>query len=428
MKILVLNYNDSFGGAAIAAYKLTQALNAHGIKADLGVVEKQQADDFVFEIPKKGRKKSILQKIARKSANYAKRLVSPFSDRLWKNSFSTTNRILHSTNEKSIIDVDWINNSDYDVVNLHWINRDMISIPDIAKIKKPIVWTMHDTWPFCGAEHYPNVLEKDERFKYGYTKSNKPASTKGKDVCRIVWEKKKRFLSDLNITFISPSNYEKDCIQESALFSHKKCAVIPNVIDKQVFFPQDSRAIKEIFGIPADKKTIAFGASYGIDDPASVKGSYHLVNALKNLKSSDDYFLVVFGKASPAFFKNFSIPYFAAGEISNPHILSAVYNMCDVFVCPSLIENLPFTCLESVCCHIPVTAFNVGGIPDIVEHEFNGYLAKPYDDTDLAAGIEYCLSHRDELSKNCAQIARRFDTDETVKKYYNVYEYALNNK
>ena len=185
MKILLLNYTDAGGGAANGALLLTEALNEYGIDAKLGVVEKKTASKYVIqcELLKKSKLKSFFTRISSLFLKIAKKI------HLYKNNFSTTNNIFHSTNLKSKIDVNWINNSDFDIVHLHWINNDMISIKDISKITKPIVWTMHDSWPCCGAEHHPNILEEDIRYKNGYWKSNKPKSTKGKDICKICCRK-----------------------------------------------------------------------------------------------------------------------------------------------------------------------------------------------------------------------------------------------
>jgi glycosyltransferase involved in cell wall biosynthesis len=423
MKILLLNAFDTGGGAAQAAVRLVEALNQYHVNATLGVIDKKSLCPYVIEVPKKKTKSKFrfLKKLLS--------LVSKIFCKLFpfiKSKFITSNNILHSTNFKSVIDVNWINNSDYDLVNLHWINADMISIKDISKITKPIVWTMHDSWPCCGAEHHPNILENDTRYISGYKKENKPDSTKGKDICKKVWDLKLKYLSNKNITFIAPSLWENEVLKRSYLFKKCESFVIPNLINHSVFHMKGKSIIREIFNIPDNMNVIGFGAAYDIDNPNSMKGSYHLINAVSNLSNEKKYFAVVFGPAGTEFLSHINIPYFSTGYISNPIILSTIYNLCDVFVNPSLIENLPYTCLESICCGVPVTAFNVGGTSDIIEHKKNGYLATPYNDEELAFGIEYCLEHHEELSKYCIEKANKdFNTDETVKKYINVYKQVL---
>ncbi|MCQ2610484.1 MAG: glycosyltransferase [Treponema sp.] len=421
MKILLLNYIDAGGGAAIAAYRLTKALNENGIEATLGVVEKKTSDNFVVQIPAK--KISFVHKVCSKLLKIFNKIQNILH--IKKQEFKTTNKILHSTNLKSKIDVNWINDSDYDLVNLHWVNNDMISIKDIAKIKKPIVWTMHDSWPCCGAEHHPNILENDTRFKEGYTNENRPVSTSGRDICKIVYDQKKKYLTDKNITFIAPSNWEHDILKSSDLFSDNQCHVIPNILPENEFYVKDKTALRKALNIPLNKKVIGFGAAGQLDDPNSMKGSYYVIEALKKIKNPEKYFLMILGPADPKFTDYLSIPFFNSGFINNSQIFSCLYNVCDVVINPSLIENLPTMCLESVFCQIPVVAFDVGGTSDIVKHKSNGYLAKPYEVDDLLEGIYYCLKNKEKLSENCRQVKKDFSNKKVIEKHIEVYKSVI---
>ncbi|WP_428768079.1 glycosyltransferase [Treponema sp. HNW] len=419
MKILLLNYADSYGGAAVAAYRLAHALHSAGHEVTLGVLDKQTPSPLIQDF---SYKKTFIRKVLKKL-----QMLSEYP--LVKN-FETTNYISHSLNLYTSINVKDINKSDYDIVHLHWINHNMISIRDIARIRKPIVWTMHDSWPFCGAEHHPNILENDTRFITGYAAKNKPVTTKGFDICKIVYRLKKRYLRKIPIHFIAPSNWEHDCLKKSALFKNHDCTVIPNIIDKKLFCPAaDVSFIKKLFSIPLDKKIIGFGAANDITDPRSLKGGRYLIDTLKKIKESDNYHLIIFGNANAGFPAEIHIPAFYTGYISSPVILSAIYNCCDIFVCPSVIENLPYTCLESICCGVPVAAFNTGGIPDIIEHKYNGYLALPFDTEDLYRGIIYMFDNLKELSKNCIKkVKKDFDTVDTVQKHANTYKKVLNTR
>ena len=82
----------------------------------------------------------------------------------------TKNPILHSPSFLSSSWVKKINSSDADIVNLHWVQHEMLSVSDISKIKKPLVWTLHDMWGFCGAEH----ISWDKRWLDGYNVDNRP--------------------------------------------------------------------------------------------------------------------------------------------------------------------------------------------------------------------------------------------------------------
>lgn len=416
MKVLLLNTNDSGGGAAIGAVRLTNALNKAGIDATLGIVNKKSNNPYCIDLMKKH--------------IFFKRAFFAVLEKLLFLLSKTSNSILHSLNWYSKIDIKKINNSDYDIVHLHWINSNMISIRDIAKITKPVVWTMHDSWPCCAAEHHPNILENDVRYTQGYTYANKPKSTKGLDICRWVYKRKEKYFANMNkLQFIAPSNWECSVLKNSKLFSDNKCTVIHNLIDRNIFKSLDNvDEIKRKIGLSLDKKIIGFGAAYDVDNPRSLKGGRYLLEALKKLPNPNEYQFLVFGPANDKFTRNLGIEAFYMGYISNPTVMAELYNVCDVFVCPSIIENLPYTCLESICCGTPVAAFNTGGIPDVVEHRYNGYLAKPFDIEDLAEGILYVLENKTSLSQNAlCKAAKDFDWQILIKKHIEVYENVVAN-
>jgi glycosyltransferase involved in cell wall biosynthesis len=423
LKLLLLNYTDSGGGAAIAAFRLLKALRKYGVEADLGVVEKKSADASVLSL-----KESDIHRYCIEIRRFRKLFnkVSVYLKMLLRIDFKTSNPILHSENKKTVIDINYINNSDYDLVHLHWINNDMISIEDIRRIKKPIVWTMHDTWVYCGAEHYPNILENDKRFIAGYFRANKPKTTTGRDICRKTWERKKKAWKNCRFNFISPSNFEKKQLEASALFPRPVCEVIPNIIPESIFRPIDKKAIKDIYQIPIHKKIIGFGAASNLKDEKSIKGERLLFNALQMVDKPDDYYCIIMGNADSSFVGKIKIPVFVTGFIDNPYILAAMYNACDVFVCPSILENLPNVCLESLFSGVPVAAFETGGIPDIVEHKKTGYLAKPFDTEDLCRGILYCIDNYAELSRNSLHKAKvDFNAETIIKKHIDLYRKVL---
>jgi glycosyltransferase involved in cell wall biosynthesis len=420
LKVLLLNYADSGGGAAIAAFRLFKALRKYGYEADFGVVDKKSADVSILSFKKKSIHRSciviqLFNKLFKKTTACLETMLGI--------DFRTSNPILHSENKKTSIDIDYINNSNYDLIHLHWINHDMISIEDIRKIKKPIVWTMHDSWVFCGAEHHPNIVENDKRFITGYTRTNKPKTTVGIDICRKIWERKKKMWENCRFNFISPSNFEKKLLGESALFRDAVCEVIPNIMPKSIFRPIDKRIIKDMYQIPMHKKIIGFGSVYNIWNKKSIKGEYLLFNALQMIDKTDNYYCIIMGDTDSSFIDKIKIPVFVTGFINNPYILATIYNACDVFVCPSIVENLPNVCLEALFSGTPVAAFRTGGIPDIVEHKITGYLVEPFDTDDLYRGILYCIDNYAELSRNSLRkAATDFNAETIIEKHIELYK------
>jgi glycosyltransferase involved in cell wall biosynthesis len=419
MKVLFLNTYDNMGGAARATYRLFEEMRTKGVNVKLGVMEKKTSDSDVLLL-RLWRNKTIGAKLRYKYLSMLK----------WrhKKTFSTSNLIFHSENLLTHVDIDYINNSDFDLVHLHWINDDFISIEDIARINKPLVWTMHDSWPVCGAEHHPNILEKDERFAVGYARANKPATTLGTDICRQAWLRKMVAWKNLRCYFVAPSIYEQQILVKSALahYCGLPCKVIPNVIPTQAYRPLDKKYLRKLLQIPDGKKIIGFGADHYTGDKMSIKGGNFLIKSLEKIKSKNKYHGVMFGRIDSEFVSHLPLPVTTMGYVSHDYLLSIIYNICDVFVCPSVIESFGNVCLEAMSCGVPVAAFRTGGIPDIVEHKKTGYLAKLFDTDDLAHGILYCLENQSKLSAaGIIKAKRDFDTSKIVKQHLQVYQQAI---
>jgi len=409
MKILLINYSDYAGGSGVASKRLTEALNRAGCKAILGVLSKKSDSPFVIELPK--------------NKNFDKQNINLVK----KNMLKTTNTAIHSMNRLSKLDIDKINSFDCDVVHLGCINGSTISIEDVAKIKKPIVWTLRDLWPICGAEHYPNVLENDRRFIERYTKDNFPKTSNGKDICRLAWERKKRAWININFTWTVLSNFQVNLLANSALFKGQNAKVIPNIIPTEIFNPLNKITVKKIFNIPLNKKIIGFGAAYQINGKKNIKGSWFLLDALKKMPNKNDYIAMILGPAEENFLDKLPIKSILAGSINDERILAALYNACDCIVVPSIIETFCNVVYEALACEIPVVAFNAHAMPDAITHKQTGYLAKPFQSKDLSNGILYCLQNQKKLKKQIHKSNKtRFNEKAIIEKYLQVYETAVN--
>ena len=146
-----------------------------------------------------------------------------------------------------------LNASDADVVNLHWISGQMLSIRDIARIKKPIVWTLHDMWAFCGAEHYTD----DRRWHNGYARGNRPVYESGFDLNRWTWKRKqKHWKTPMHI--ITPSTWLADCATQSALIQGWPIRVVPNCVDMESWKPLAKHLGRELLGLPVEVPDSAF--------------------------------------------------------------------------------------------------------------------------------------------------------------------------
>ena len=409
MKIYHFSSNNNKGGAARAASRIHIALLKLGVDSTMFVDELDMPGERVF-----GSNRLLdifLSKARAKAAN------------LMLKSLNTENSGQHSLSVFPSRWLKFINESDADIVHLHWINREMLSISDIGKIKKPIVWTLHDMWSFSGAEH----LCDDNRWKDGYFKNNRPLCEKGLDLNRWVFERKlKHWKEPINI--VTPSTWLSECARSSYLMNSWPVSTIPNCLDDELWKPTDKQHARNLFGFSQKKKIILFG-SYGSNTTIN-KGFDLLLKSLQTLNNTvDDYELAVFGDASKAQFSKLNIPVHFIGHIKNDEKLAALYNAADMMVIPSRLEAFGQVASEAQACGTPVIAFSTSGLKDIVEHGQTGYLAKPFNIHDLAAGIEWVATSKDadHLSKKSEERAHEiFSYRHVAMQYRSLYENILN--
>jgi len=388
MKVIHVNFSGGCGGAAIAAKRISTALGDAGVDSGVWVAREAGGAPGVrcikhpFFQKLDSAKNILVQRTAAALGAESMRSYNLFPSRL----------------------VQQLNASDADVIHLHWINAEMVSIAHLAKIKKPVVWTLHDMWAFCGAEHYTT----DNRYVTGYRSSEfrvqgSESSRDGQspdncqlptsncrskiDVNRRTFLRKQKHWKNWRPHLVTPSNWLAGCARESLLFKDRSVQVVPNCLDLDLFTPADQEGCRKRFGLPLDKKLVLFGAA----SPSDLrKGRDLLADALGSLKM--DVELVVFGAADGVPFGGMKT--YWTGRIDSEQKMTALYNAADLMCVPSRQDNLPNTAVEACACGVPVVAFDIGGLSDIVEHMQTGYLAQPFDTADFARGIEWVLARR----------------------------------
>ncbi|MGV7235038.1 MAG: glycosyltransferase family 4 protein [Nitrosomonadaceae bacterium] len=411
MKILQVSTSADIGGAGIAAQRLNLGLRSLGVDSKMLVNKQRRRNDFV----------------ATPASNYDKVLArtAPLLERI---PGRLCGRPVGSISPSWAPDTlcRRIDKFSPDILNLHWVNGGFMRIETLPKLRQPIVWTLHDMWPFSGGEHY---VGDSVRYKEGYKANNRPANETGLDINRWIWARKKKSWSKIrNLVIAAPSRWMANCARESALFHDLRIEVLPNGIDHERFHPIGQGISREILGLPGSKNIILFGAGLATGDKR--KGYHLLVEALKKLElrtDPDDCELVVFG--SPSGDCPFSMKTHFLNRLQDEISLAIVYAAADVFVVPSLEDNLPNTVLESLSCGTPVVAFDIGGIPDMVSHKKNGYLAPGFDTTDLANGLLWVMEDKSRLG-NLSQEARStvvqsFTQQQSAARYVDLYEEML---
>ena len=412
MKVLQLNYSDINGGAARAAYRIHHSIRDCGIDSQM-LVNVAAAGDWTVQGPN--------SKLAKAITSIRPQLATPLRQLL-----RTGNPIIHSP---AVLPSRWperINASDADVLNLHWVQGEMLSIADIARIRKPIVWTLHDMWAFCGAEHYTT----DHRWRDGYLRDNRPAQESGFDLNRYTWQRKcKHWRQPLQI--VCPSQWLADCVRTSALMHAWPVEVVPNPIDTVRWQPIDQHLARQLLGLPQDCHLLLFGAIGG--GSSHHKGFDLLLAALNHLSTEtsqrSDLQLLVFGQLAPHSPPELGFPIHYTGRLHDDLSLCALYSAADLMVVPSRQDNLPNTAVEAHACGTPVVAFHTGGLPDIVDDRVTGALAEPFESASLAAAIRWVLEdplRRQALGAAARERAERlWNPTRVAGMYAEVYSRAI---
>jgi glycosyltransferase involved in cell wall biosynthesis len=294
---------------------------------------------------------------------------------------------------------------------------------------KPIVWTLHDSWPFCGVCHY---FADCNRYESECGDCPLLHSSKKKDLSYKVWKTKMQTYKQLDLHIVAPSQWLGLCAKHSSLFGQFPVSVIPNCIDTDVFYPQNNNKISPrwdaIEKIKAEKKIVLYGAMNALKDKR--KGFKNLLAALQmidKIGANNNIQLVVFGSDKTGLILNTKIPIEYVGYLTNTDEIVSLFSLSDVMVVPSLDENLSCAIMESLSCQTPVVAFNIGGNSDMIDHQINGYLAKEHDDSDLARGILWCLANNEGNHLGIAgrkKVIEKFSPEVVGKQYLDLYTEA----
>jgi glycosyltransferase involved in cell wall biosynthesis len=306
-----------------------------------------------------------------------------------------------------------------DIVNLHW-TVDLLDYPSFFRKKdKPVVWTLHDQNPFTGGEHY--VEEYIGMNADGYPIKREVTKQEKEKFNEILDVKEKALKGVENLRIIALCNWMAREVKNSALFGSYKVDIIPNGLDSAVYKPRNKEYSRELLNIPQDKLIILF-VSASVNSKR--KGFEYLLKAFETVNNRD-VVLMSIGSKESGLVKAHNI--IELGMIYDELLISIIYSAADVFVIPSLMDNLPNTVLESIMCGTPVIGFPVGGIPDMVEDGFNGYLTEEISAPALARTIERFLDTKDQFNsqKIREQAVQKYDLPVQAKRYIELFERIL---
>lgn len=410
MNPLLINTFDNQGGAAIATYRLHIGLRSIGVNSKL-LVQNKKTDD-----------KYVIGPITNQQKVFA--ILRPYLDRFLANRYHNKEKVLFSSAwlpERLASTVEKINP---DLIHLFWVNGGMLRIETLKKFKQPIIWTLHDMWPFTGGCHYD-----DECGKFQQACGNCPVlhSDTELDLSQRVLARKQKSWDGLPIVVVATSHWLAEMARSSTLFKDQRIEVIPNGIDTERYKPIDKYVARDVYNLPHDKRLILFSAFNATSDKR--KGNQYLMLALEKLSRlgwSADTEIVIIGASKPESPSNLGMKVHYMGQMFDEISQVLLYSAADVVVAPSMQENLSNTVMESLACGTPVVAFHIGGMPDMIEHQINGYLAAPFDPSDLAEGIMWVLGGQDHtqlLSKQARQsVLDRYTLDVVASKYLSLYQ------
>ncbi len=417
MKILILSTFEKFGGAAIAANRLMKALRKSGVDAKMLVRDKQTDDPNVTSV-----NTSLFFKILNKVRFVWERFVI-----FGNNKFSRENLFAVSIANTGVDISKHPLAKEADIIHLHWINQGFLSIKSfrrLAQLGKPVVWTMHDQWFYSGICHYTSGCGKY------FTQCSfcpKLKKLENFDLSYKIYEKKKSLYIVNKFTFVGCSKWIANEAKKSDLCHSVKITSIPNPIDVACYNNQNKTKACQSLKLSLNKKLILFGACKVTDER---KGFDYMKDACDILfkQSSfkkEDLMIIIFGGQADEIESLLPYTIHNIGYVNDMETKVNLYSAIDLFLIPSLEDNLPNTIMEAMSCSTPCVGFNAGGIPEMIDHKVNGYVAEYKNADDLAKGINWVLNEADyeQLSKNARKkVVKAYHEDVVAKQYIELYE------
>lgn len=419
LKVIHLNTYDGNGGAGRACLRLSTALRTEGIDSKVAVYYKFGHNPGIINLSSGifTKLRAVFNIMAERylAKLFVKALKTPFSLQ-WFGKALQKNRLLKEA----------------DIIHLHWINHGFLSPKFLAaldELEKPIVWTFHDSNAFTGGCH---VRYSCEHFHQQCGNCPLLRFSGPTDLSHQNWKRKQKAYSKFSFQVVAPSHWMAASVKESSLLGVRKISVIPNTIEVDVFKPYVKTEAKKILKIAPEQFVIMSGFMPSKNDKH--KGTAYLIEALNELASRPEIDnskieLVIFGNKDNQDMPQFPFKTTFLGTINKDEHLAKCYSAADAFILPSLEDNLPNTVMESLACATPVIAFKTGGIPDMVKHLENGYLANYKSSIDLADGIEWLFLHEDKesLQKEARRtILMHFSPTVIAAQHIELYQRLLN--
>jgi glycosyltransferase involved in cell wall biosynthesis len=415
IKVIHLGYSDNYGGASIAMNRINDALSL------VGTIDSKMATVTA----------SINPEVICLNSTFIDKIFAYFRVRI---AYKTV-QFLQKTSNQSGRSINYFPSTvsarlatlEFDVLHLHWIGNETIRLEDLAKIKKPIVWTFHDNWPLLGAEH--TDIDDSIRFIEGYSASNRDELTRGIDIDSWTWKRKKNVFKKVKIQPVVVSSWLAEQTKKSYLWKNSIPEIIHNPIKIESWTVLEKKKCREQLNLSEHNKVIVFGAVNGFTD--ELKGYRNLekaVHVLSTILPKDNFTLLVFGDADIKEIRlSETVILKSVGKIDDFRLLNTIYCSADVVAVPSYIETFGQVAVEAISCGVPVVAFQTSGLIDIIRDDFNGFLCSPFKVEDMAHKLHLTFSSLWDSEKMRRDINSRFGYLTVAKKYELLYEKILKN-
>ncbi len=413
IKILIIGTTDNKGGAASVGWDIGNGLIEKGYNVKYLVGYKFTKSKNVFEL-----KKPWITKILEK---YIKYDITGFCRHFI--SFIKSNDLNIGANME-ILNHPWYKQSDIVLCqNLHGSYFKLDTLAQMAREKR-VIWVLHDMWAIIGNSVYAEASEawtEGARVEVGITEYPPMLFNNAKKI----WHAKKNiYENSTSLQLVVPSKWLGKRVKDSIL-NGKLIDYIYNGIDTSIFRQLDKQALRRKFHFNDSTKIITFVARGGKRDPR--KGWKYIDQITSAYKNDNSILFLCIGGSERK--KDSNILYIP--NISDKNILSEYYSISDILLFTSKSDNCPMVVLEAMGCGVPVVAFKVGGIPEIIAHKQNGYMAKHKNIEDLKIGINWILKQPKKVVKNISEnnikvIKERFSLENMIDNYEKIILKSLN--
>ncbi len=394
MRILHIN-GTSYGGAANFVFDLHEEFLKKNVSSFVYSPKRRNINNALYP-------KSIFFKLH----NLIKIILNKIINKIFIKSNNTITLSLFNSFEISKI----IKETKPDLVNIHWLGNEFMSLKEVQSIKVPIVWTLHDMWIFQPFLHYTS-----ERYKIN-----------SKQFFSNYLLQRKKKLRKKNINFISTSDWMLQQIEDSNLFYKHQLKKISCGVNFEVWKPEDKQNCKKLFNLDNNKKIILYMSIGGNNIR---KGLNLLIDSLEFVKN--DFQLVIVGDQYPTNIPK-QLNYKFIDSPKDVYTRRSLYNAADLLAAPSILEAFGLVALEASACNLPSVIFNKTGLTEVIKHKENGYVSEFSDIKDYARGIDWIF---DELSENPKrfeniknQVKNKFDIKYISNMYLDIYKNLINDK